>query len=327
VKGTDHVIELLYDRLEGWWSMHELARAAGVGAVRLDHTLAELGRQGQQLEFSPAMGIRLRRPPALNAHLIERGLGTRRIGRHVICFALVDSTSDTAADGARQSGTDGLAVLAEGQRAGRGRGGRHWLSPSGANILLSVLLKDPAGALPGEAVTIVAGLAVAEGIEGAFEGTGELRCTLKWPNDVLLDGRKVAGVLLEQRRRAGKRIVVVGVGVNVNAHPPADDVRYPATSLAEHVAEDLDRIPVVRAILRRMDAWVGRLTTDRPAAVEAIRRQWARRCGMLNEHHTIVSGRRRHTGRVVEIDPLEGLILLTDAGVQVRIPADGATVV
>ncbi len=327
MKTTDRVIELLYDRREGWWSIHELAGAAGVGPVPLDHALAELGRRGHQLECSPAMGIRLHRPPALDAHLIERNLGTRRIGRHVICFALVDSTSDTAADSARQARSDGLAVLAEGQRAGRGRHGRHWLSPTGANILLSVLLKDPTGALPAEAVTVMAGLAVAEGIEGAFEGDHQPRCTLKWPNDVVLTDRKVAGVLVERRRRAGKRIVVVGVGINVNACPPADDVRCPATSLAEHFGEELDRIPVVRAVLRRMDEWVGRLTGDAPSAANELRERWAGRCGMLNERHTIRIGRRQYTGRVVGIDPVEGLILLTDAGLHVRIPADGATVV
>lgn len=324
MKLSDHVIELLYDRHEGWWSMEELARTSQASAGRLDRALAELGRRGQQVEFSPATGIRLRRPPAVDAHLIERNLGVRRVGRHVICFSVVDSAMDIAADSARQARSDGLTVLAEAQRKGRGRLGRRWLSPPGANLLMSVLLKDPRERLPTEAVTVAAGLAVAEGIERASDR--RITCRLKWPNDVRIDGKKVAGVLVEQRRRAGKRILVVGVGVNVNARPPSSDVTHPATSLAEHMGEKLDRIPVAREILCRLDRWVLGLTTAQDRAAAELRTCWAERCDMLNRRHTIGSAGRRHTGRVVEIDPLKGLTLLTDVGGHVHIPARTATV-
>lgn len=322
----DQVIEHLYDH-DRWWSLEELAAATGVGVLQIDRALGELGKRGHRLEFHPARGIRLGRPPALDNWLIERDLGTARIGRHILCFPAVDSTNDTALQAARQAGSDGLVVLAEAQRQGRGRRGRHWLSPPGANILMSTLVKDPRAALVHESVTVAAGLAVAEGIEQALPHG--VTCQLKWPNDVLLEGRKFAGILVEHRQLARGANWVIGIGINVNAHPPRSELASPATSLAAAVSEQLDRIPIARAVLRRLDAWVVLLSSasGAAAAVRKIRAGWAKRCGMLNERHTIRAGRRQITGRVVDIDPVEGLALLTDGGTQVRIVGREATVV
>ena len=320
----DRVIERLYDH-DRWWSMEELAGDVGAGAVAMDRALAELGRRGHRLEFHPARGIRLGRPPALDAWLIERDLGTSRVGKHVLCFPVVDSTNDTAAKAARQSDSDGLVVLAEAQRDGRGRRGRPWLSPPGANVLMSVLLKDPRGVLVHEAVTVAAGLAVAEGIEHALPHT--VACRLKWPNDVLLDAGKVAGILVERRQLQRTAHLIIGIGINVNAHPPRADLTAAAASLAAALGEQLDRIPIVRSVLRRLDAWIALLSHTPATAVERIRSGWKNRCAMLNQRHTIRTGRRQVTGRVVDIDPVEGLALLTDAGQQVRILGREATVV
>lgn len=319
----DRILELLYDR-GTWWSLDELVRIAKVSRPRVEAALDRLGEAGHPLEFSPASGVRLAGLPGLNARLIERDLGTRRVGRNVICFDALDSTNDTAADSARQAGSDGLVVLADCQRKGRGRQGRVWLSGPGANVLMSVLLIDPDRRLPAEAVTVAAGMAAAEAIEEVL-GVAKDVCRLKWPNDVLLDAKKVAGILLEQRSDPAG-CLIVGIGVNVNAHPPDDQVDCPATSMAEHAAGTVDRIPVVRALCQRLDTWIARLAADRQAAADRLREQWARRCGMLGHRYTIASGANRHTGRVVEIDPLTGLVLRTDEGNHVHIPAEGASV-
>ena len=323
---TNQILENLYDH-DRWWSLEELARVAGVGAIQIDRALGELGKRGHRLEFHPARGIRLGRPPALDNQLIERDLGTVRIGRHVLCFPAVDSTNDTAFQAARQAGSDGLVVLAEAQKQGRGRRGRHWLSPPGANILMSALVKDPRVALVHESLTVAAGLAVAEGIEQALPHG--VMCRLKWPNDVLLEGRKFAGILVERHPAGRGANWVIGMGINVNAQPPRSDLALPATSLAAAVGEQLDRIPIARAVLRRLDAWVLLLSSaaGAAAAVAKIRTGWAARCGMLNEWHTIRAGRRHITGRVVDIDPVDGLVLLTDAGAHVRVLGREATVV
>jgi len=317
VKSPQRVLELLYDR-EGPFALAELAAAAGVSRNRLDDVLGELARR-QRLDSSPA-GVWLVRPVALDAHLIERGLNVRRVGRSAICFDEVGSTNDVAFDSARQADADGLVVLAESQRAGRGRLGRTWISPPGTNILLSAVLLGDRRSLPHEAVTIAAGLAAAEGVAESCQ----LDPQLKWPNDVLLDGRKLAGVLVEVRTVARRRATVVGLGLNANAAPSDERVDRPATSLADHLHAPVERVEVVRAILRRLDEWVARVMDGR---LDELHAAWLARCGMINERVTVQSKGWRQVGRVLDVSPLEGLILAGDDGRTVHIPAEGATLI
>ncbi len=321
---ADHVLELLFDRGEKFYLADDLARSAGLTARRLNAALELLRGRGHELEFSPAQGLRLRRPANLDAHLIERGLGTRRVGRHVICFDEVESTNDVAFDCARQKGADGLAVLAQWQRRGRGRHGRRWQSPRGANVLMSVLLAEPSIANGSkrsshEPLTIAAGLAVAQGVEDA---TG-LDCRLKWPNDVLVEGGKLAGVLVEVRTAGGASWAVIGIGVNANAHPPVGQVDFPATSVAEHTGCAANRLEIVRAVLRRLDRWLAGLPID----MEKLRSSWLERCDMINQRLTVSIAGRQYVGRVLDVSPLEGLILICDDGRRVQLPAASSSII
>jgi BirA family biotin operon repressor/biotin-[acetyl-CoA-carboxylase] ligase len=317
---ADKALRLLYARRERFVTMQELAAAAGRSVAAAEEALAALRRCGQQVEVFPGHGVRLVRPVALDAGLIEQALGTQRVGRHVLCFQEVDSTNDVARDAARQKHADGLAVLAESQRKGRGRLGRRWISPPGASILMSVLLIDRGQRLAHEAVTIAAGLAVAE----AVDELADLSCQVKWPNDVLVDGRKVAGVLVELSSLRGGRAVVVGIGVNVRASPPASRLAAPATHLDEHSGEPVERIELARAILRRLDAWVCCIQDRR---LEELREAWRGRCAMIHERVAVQCGGRRYVGRAEDIHPLEGLVLVGDHGERIHLPAETSTLV
>ena len=316
----DPVLELLYDRRDGFFILDELAAAASLNRRQLDECLHLLRERGYELETAPAQGVRLVRPVKLNAYLLEHDLGTSRVGRHVLCFDEVDSTNDVAMDSARQRNADGLVVLAESQRSGRGRHGRTWQSRPGDSALLSALLLTGEGSpLSHEALTIAAGLAVAEGIDAACE----IPCSVKWPNDVLLEGRKVAGVLVETRPHRSAQAIVVGIGINVNSSPP-DGLVFPATDLASHAGESVDRIEVVRSVLRRLDAWVAQLADGR---TDELHDAWIARCGMINERITVVCGGREFVGRVLDVSPMAGLILACDDGRRVDLPARSSTIV
>ncbi len=309
----------LYQRKEGFFPFSELAARTRLDLRVLDVALEALRLRGHRLERSPIHGVRLIRPVRPDACLIEQGLETRRVGRNVICFDEVDSTNDIAADSARQPNADGLAVLAESQRQGRGRFGRQWLSPPGTNILMSVLLLDAEHHLAHEPLTIAGGLAVAEGIE---EATG-LWCELKWPNDVLLDGGKLSGVLVEVRQGGPGRCIVVGIGVNVNAAPPSHDLTGPATCLADSLGEPVERVEVARALLRRLDRWVEAVEAG---DTEPLHARWLERCRMLNERLTVRSGDSVYAGRVLDVCPRNGLVLACDDGRRLHLPAEGATI-
>jgi len=317
---VNRVLEILYDHGDRFVSADELARQADLDRTSLAEALRELRSGGQQIEASPAWGMRLVRPVMLCASLIERDLQVRRVGRSVICFDSVASTNDVAMASARQGDTDGLVVLAERQHRGRGRRGRAWISERGGNILMSVLLLEPAAGVRHEAVTIAAGLAVAEGIEDACG----LRTGLKWPNDVLIDGEKVAGVLIETSPQGEREAVVIGVGINVHASPPAERVDRPATSLARHVGQGVDRTGVIRAVLRRLDAWAGPLDDAR---LDELHAAWISRCAMINERVRVRCGEATYVGRVVDVSPMDGLTFFCDDGCRVQLPADRSTIV
>jgi len=169
------------------------------------------------------------------------------IGREVVVLEETTSTNDVAAQWGREGVEEGIVVIAERQTAGRGRMGRRWESEGG--LCFSVLLR-PAMA-DWSRLTTWAGVAVARGIEAVLPGC---RAGLKWPNDVWLDGKKVAGILCESEAGA-KGWVVVGVGVNVNEVP--EEFCDRATSLREVGGAPLDRKVVIAALLREMDASYG----------------------------------------------------------------------
>lgn len=165
-------------------------------------------------------------------------------------FQTIKSTNDYAARRAEEGAPAGTLVLAEHQSAGRGRRGRAWLAPPGTALLLSMVYRLPAakGGAPGTAPLRV-GLAVAE----ALEDVGA-HCTIKWPNDVLLDGRKVAGVLCEASMTTAGGRVIAGVGVNVRQRPddwPAE-LRPHVTSLAHALGRPVELASVAESLVARM---------------------------------------------------------------------------
>ena len=149
---------------------------------------------------------------------------------HLLSFDVLDSTNEEAKRLAKAGGAHGAVVWAKKQTSGKGRMGREWVSQDG-NLFVSILLKPKQPITALSQVSFVASVAVVEALADMFGASHKLAC--KWPNDVLLDGKKLAGILLESFacEKDGKQWLVVGVGVNVDAHP--SDTQFPATCLTE----------------------------------------------------------------------------------------------
>ncbi|MCS6772028.1 MAG: biotin--[acetyl-CoA-carboxylase] ligase [Kiritimatiellae bacterium] len=191
------------------------------------------------------------RDVAWEARLSE-GLLTSRVGCPILAFHEVGSTNDIAKHLAEAGGPSGLAVIARNQTAGRGRRGRHWISSPGQSVLMSVVLRTPL--LPGESpwLGLAAGVAVADSLETLGLG----RISIKWPNDILVNGRKIAGILVEPRLGLERLdFAVLGIGVNVRQREsdwPAS-LRGLATScLQEGCDVSLERVAAV--ILKHLEA-------------------------------------------------------------------------
>jgi BirA family biotin operon repressor/biotin-[acetyl-CoA-carboxylase] ligase len=204
----------------------------------------------------------------------------RHIGRRHIHLDVTDSTNSRAAEFAHDPAYAGTVVTADLQSQGRGQHGRVWQSPPGTNVLLSALLFPPPELRRPAVLTAWAAVVVAETV---LQVTGE-QPRIKWPNDVLVRGKKVCGILIEggTNPAAGTPHFVVGIGLNVNQS--ADDfVRMDlphATSLSVLVGQRLDVRGITQLLIRNLDAEYDRLLTDGRAAVEEC---WAWRIGLVGQ--------------------------------------------
>ncbi|MBI4200816.1 MAG: biotin--[acetyl-CoA-carboxylase] ligase [Chloroflexi bacterium] len=179
---------------------------------------------------------------------IEQALSTCSIGHRILYRPVVTSTMDVAREEAERGAPEGTVVVAEEQTAGRGRFGRRWLSIPGKNLSFSVLLYPSAWA--SARLSVAAPVAVLRALR---QVTG-LSPTLKWPNDLLLDGKKVCGILIESAfQDAEVRQAVIGIGINVNLNPSGQmELVYPATSLAERLGSPVSREEVLQSVLEEL---------------------------------------------------------------------------
>ena len=239
-------------------------------------------------------------PPSVPADLPAHGLDTAIVGREVRSFHLVESTQDIARAAGWQGTPEGLAVFADAQTAGRGRLGRRWQAPAGASLLVSVLLRPPARAAG--SLTIVGSLAVCLAIE---ECTG-LGCLLKWPNDVLIDTRKAAGLLAEGEMAGTEAgFVVLGIGINVNLEPDQlQGVAYPATSLSAQLGKSVSRLQLSVALLRHLDRLYLRACGGEPPVAE-----WRARLVTLGQHVLVETGAGTEEGLAEGVDETGALLL------------------
>ncbi len=221
--------------------------ALGPDLERVRRDLDELAAFGFALEQHPYHGVAYRGPARrLCPDQIEWELETTRIGRRIAVWNRVTSTNDLATRAAGSTANDGLVVLAEEQTAGRGRRGRSWSAPPASSLLMSTLIFPPdLLANPGW-LTALGAVAVAEVVE---HWTGQ-RASIKWPNDVRISGRKVAGILVERGLGA---VLGVGLNVNIEAEEFPEDLRASAASLQMFSGDPLDRSEVARCLIRCLD--------------------------------------------------------------------------
>lgn len=249
-------------------------------------------------------------PADLDPAAIRARLRSRIVGRSLEVLETAGSTNDLAKAAGAAGLPDGHAVLADRQTAGRGRLDRRWESPGGLGLYVSVLLRPPVPAHQAPLLTLAAGVAVCEALGEAVGVTAGL----KWPNDVLVNDRKVAGILAELSASGCViRHVVVGIGINVN-HAPAD---FPAAlastagSLFLATGRTFRRDAVAAALFNRLDRLYGRFCEgERPAILAAARA----RSVILGRRIAVLEGRERWEGLAEALDADGALLVRDDAG-------------
>ncbi len=311
------------------------AGAAGVSGVELAHELGisraavwarieELRRLGYEIEASPVHGYRLlSAPDLLHADDLLARLGkTRVIGRDVRVFEQTTSTSDVVEKLARDGVAEGVVVFAESQTRGRGRLGRKWFSPARKGLWFSVLLRPPLRPQETTQLTIAAATALVRAIKAQ---TG-LDPEIKWPNDILIRGKKVAGILTELSAELDRtKYVVLGIGINVNvsAKEFPSDLRRIATSLRIETGRFIDRAELATRLLRELDDDYWRVCSGQ---FDTIADEWARYCTTLGRYVVIRVGNRTIEGRAEALAPDGALLLRTQHGHIERIIGGDVTV-
>ncbi|MCE9637059.1 MAG: biotin--[acetyl-CoA-carboxylase] ligase [Planctomycetes bacterium] len=256
----------------------------------------------------------------LSAAAVSRGLQTRRLGRPCDARTSVGSTNDIALDLLDAGAAHGALVVADAQTSGRGRRGRVWHSPPGVAIHASLVLRGDRPLASPTALVAAVGLGIAEGIEAAT--SRGVTVGIKWPNDLWIGGRKVAGILVEARGfRPETPAFVAGFGINVNhaATDFPDDLADVATSLAIEAGRTFDRAAVVRHVLEALEPRIDDVLAGRASDLHAAYR---RRSVLLGRRVELLDADEPLVGTVADLSATDGLLLRMDDGSHRHVPAE-----
>lgn len=246
----------------------------------------------------------------LSENEIHFGLHTRDFGRKVYTFDVIDSTNLFAKTLTSQSAPHGTLIIAEEQTAGKGRLGRRWQSEKGANLLFSLILHPKFHFEKTKLLPFAAGLAVADAIE---RNTG-LKTECKWPNDVLIEKKKVAGILMETAMQdSAPKEIILGIGVNVNQQNFLPELEASATSLFLQLGKTIDRTTLLQTILEELEQRYDQLAQF-PSSL--IIEDWKRRTTMLQSPVALLENEKRKIVIALDVTPEGALAIQTADGVR-----------
>ncbi len=305
------ILQLFRETTTGFVSGVRISEVLGVSRTAVWKQITSLRELGYQIEAVPSRGYRLvGSPDVLLAEEIRSGLDTRIIGEDIRFLTVTDSTNLQASALADAGAAEGLVVVADRQTAGKGRLGRSWVSPAAVNLYLSVVLRP--AVLPVEApqLTFLSAVAVCRAIT---EVSG-LQPTVKWPNDILLNGRKTAGLLNEMSSETDRvNYVVLGIGVNLNmtAEQFPTLLRYPATSLAIELGRQVSRVEFTRSLLKQIDTLYDEYLRSGPRPVLAA---WEEHCDLTGKSIVVDCQSRLIKGIMAGLDDDGALLVKTPSG-------------
>lgn len=233
-------------------------------------------------------------------------VNTKCIGSKILVYNCTSSTNDIAAEYAKNKENNGLAIFAEEQTAGRGRSGTKWHSSQADSILCSILLTT--FKCKAELLSLTLAVAVAETI-GKIANS---HAKIKWPNDIILNGKKIAGILLESKTINNHIAYILGIGINCHQETTSfpRELRTTATSIDIESGSICDRISLAKRLLSSLDHWLQ--TADKGS--KKIIERWRKLSILLNQRITVIYNGKKFTGNCIGIDPEEGLILQLERG-------------
>lgn len=296
----------------GFVSGEFISRNQGVSRTSIWKHIMSLRRGGFLIEAVPSRGYRLvASPDILDEESISSELRGVRIGQRLVCLKKTMSTNADAFRLAEDGAVEGTVVTADSQTAGKGRRGRVWSSPEGVNLYCSVVLRPPIMPHKAPQLTFLSAVAVAR----AIEATTTLKPEIKWPNDLLIAGKKVAGLLNEMSAETDRiNFVILGIGVNLNMAGDQfpDDLRHPATSILLESGSKVARKFFAGVMLNELDKLYGDFLTF---GFGPARQEWQQRCNANGRKVAVSdSGTDVARGMFAGIDEDGALLVKTATG-------------
>lgn len=315
----DKILNYFKKHEEGYVSGEDLSRELGISRAGVWKHIESLREEGYDIEAFPHLGYRLISiPDRLTEIELKWQLKTDIIARKIYSYKETSSTNDAAYQLAASGEKEGSVIIAESQTAGRGRMGRVWVSPRSKGAYFSAILRPDI--LPKEvsSITLFSALSVAKTIKEM----ADLAAFIKWPNDVLINNKKICGILTEMNAETDKiNFVIIGIGININTKE--DLLPKGATSIMEAKGEEVSRVELVKGIFKNLDKYYKLFNGGH---IAEIIREYKEFSNFLGKRVRVTYHDTKIEGYAVDVDKEGALILRMDSGLNERILAGDVTI-
>lgn len=302
----EQLVKVLHEKGDDYISGEELAEHLGVTRTAIWNHISRLREIGYTIDALPHLGYRLSGiPDKMLPDEIRNVLRTECIGSKIYAFDKTDSTNDIASRIAEAGEPEGALVVAEQQAKGRGRLGRSWFSPKGKGLWFSIVLRPGLPPSAASQVTLAGAVACAK----AVREIAGLDALIKWPNDVVIDNKKVCGILTEMNTDMDRiRHVVMGVGMNVNVGGEEfpRELTATATSVKIEAGKDISRLALLAAILHVFEELYARL---KAGDFESVKQEWIGLSNIVGKYVRVATEGRALEGYAVGVDFRGNLIV------------------
>jgi BirA family biotin operon repressor/biotin-[acetyl-CoA-carboxylase] ligase len=301
----------IFKKNNDYLSGEVLSKNFSLSRASIWKSIEELRKEGYVIKAVPHLGYKLESiPDRLLEREISYQLNTEIIGKKIFSFESIESTMDYAFGLGVKGESEGTIVLGETQTKGRGRLGRTWESPKYEGIYASIVLRPKMAIVDVAKLNLLIAVSVCEAINKA----AKVATTIKWPNDLLIGGKKVAGFLTEMSAEMDRlNFVVIGMGINVNN---LENALLPnATSLKEHSEKKLSRIKILQEILRSTEHWYDIVQAQ---GFDPIVTRWKELSSTLGRRVRLSDQSGDLEGEAIDIDQYGGLMIKNDDGVLIK---------
>ncbi len=313
----EKILTIFAKRKSSWVSGEEISKELGVSRTSVWKHMEILRALGYGIEAVPHHGYRLiSRPDRLIPEEVRVGLRASLLGRNICSYTSLDSTNDTAYALAEKGAKEGTVVIAEEQKRGKGRQGRQWISPKGGMYISCIIRPDIE---PREVAKVT--LVTAVGVCAALREVTRLPVMIKWPNDIMIGGKKVSGILTEMKAEQDRvQFVIVGIGINVSA--PARLLPKGATSLSRAAKTPVPKVLTAKKVLEYCEYYI---MLFKKRGFEPVRDEWRLFSATLGKQITIHCHDEKLEGEALDVDKDGALVLRMDNGFQRRILSGDVT--